>query len=280
MERHLQWAADQFNVHPVGDVVHTSRYHSVGRRVRAGKEDAWLRVVHEDPEWGIGDYLEATVRANDIQKVPKPYITRWKEWTDNGRRLRGELSNFVTDSTLSTDMTLTTEPELSDRWLTQLPAALNAIATHPIPNQGLDPDDVNHGLLAFFGVTVDFSAIPWTTAHSDLHWANITAPEFFILDWEMWGRAPAGYDAATLYCTSLLCSETTKRLRDTLAYVLDTASGQIATLAVAVRLLRFIECGDYLPLAKPLRDHAHQVIRKLLLSRTPLLMLGGESNSR
>lgn len=263
MEGHLRWAADQFNVRPASEVIHTSRYHSVGARVHTGEEDAWLRVVYDDPEWGIGDYLGGNVSANDIQGVPKPCVKQWKEWEDNGRRLRGELNTFVSGSVLSSSMVPTIEPELSNDWLAQLRAALNAIAAHPLPHQGLDPDYLNHGLMAFFGVTVDFMAVPWTTAHNDLHWANITAPDLFILDWETWGRAPAGYDAATLYCTSLLCPETAKRVYGALASVLDTPSGRIATLAVAVRLLRFIDCGDHLPLARPLRDHAHGVVQEL-----------------
>ena len=48
-----------------------------------------------------------------------------------------------------------------------------------------------------------FDQVTWTTAHNDLHWGNVTGPELCILDWESWGRAPAGYDASTLLCTSL-----------------------------------------------------------------------------
>ncbi|MFI5800717.1 hypothetical protein [Streptomyces sp. NPDC051677] len=43
----------------------------------------------------------------------------------------------------------------------------------------------------------------WTTAHADVHWANLTSP-LRLLDWEAWGRAPEGFDAATLYAYSLL----------------------------------------------------------------------------
>ncbi|MGH8628211.1 MAG: hypothetical protein ACREYC_24090, partial [Gammaproteobacteria bacterium] len=63
MEGHLRWAADRFNVRPAGEVVHTSRHHSVGTRVDTGEEGAWLRVVYDDPVWGIGNYLEGNVNA-------------------------------------------------------------------------------------------------------------------------------------------------------------------------------------------------------------------------
>jgi hypothetical protein len=263
MDGHLDWAAHQFGVTPIGEAVHTTRLRSVGIKVNDGGEDAWLRVVYEDPDWGAGDYLTGNLTANDISGVPKPHVKRWKQWDDNGRRLRGEVSTFVPAAPLSTGMVLMNEVDLPDPWMTQLRAAVDAIANHPLPPRGVDPDDVNNGLRAFFGITVDFATVEWTTAHSDLHWGNITAPDLFILDWETWGRAPAGYDAATLYCTSLLCPATARRVHRAFSDVLDTRSGRLATLAAAVRFLRFIDGGEYLPLSRPLRQHAHDVIDRL-----------------
>jgi len=255
LEGHLEWAAHQFGVTPLGEAVHTARLRSVGIKVRDGGEDAWLRVVYEDPDWGEGDYLTGNVTANDIAGVPKPHVKRWKQWDDHGRRLHGEVSTFVAASPVSTGMVL-----LPDPWMTRLRAAVDAVATHPLPPHGVDPDDVNHGLLAFFGITVDFATVDWTAAHCDLHWGNLTAPDLFLLDWETWGRAPAGYDAATLYCTSLLRPTTARRIHRAFEDVLDTRSGRMATLAVAVRFLRFADGGEDSPLARPLRQHAHELI--------------------
>lgn len=260
MEGHLHWAARQFGVTPVGEATHTARLHSVGTRVRDGGADAWLRVVYDDPEWGEGDYLTGNLTANDISGVPKPHVKEWTQWDDSGRRLRGEVSTFVPAAPLSAGMVLTYEAALSEPWMRTLRAALDALAAHPLPPHGVDPDDVNHGLAAYFGLTVDFATVEWTTAHSDLHWGNLTGPELFILDWETWGRAPAGYDAATLYCASLLQPTTARRIHRTFADVLETHSGRVATLAVAVRFLRFIDGGEHLPLARSLREHAQQVV--------------------
>jgi hypothetical protein len=264
MEGHLGWAAEQFGVHPVGHVVHTSRYHSVGIRVRVRGGDAWLRVVYDDPEWGVGDYLEGNVAANKIDGVPKPCVKTWQEWDDDGRRLRGELSTFIPEAPLSDDMLPGGELDLSERWLTRLRAALHALAAHPVPDHGIDPDGMRNGLLAFFGISFDFMSVPWVTAHGDLHWGNVTGPDFFVLDWETWGRAPAGYDAATLYCASLLRPNTARRVHDALADLLDTRSGKVATLAVVIRFLRLVDGGEYLSLAKPLRNHADRIIDSLL----------------
>lgn len=263
MEGQLHRAATEFAVELIGDPLHTNRLHSVGSRVLDMGEDAWLRVVHADPEWGEGAYLDGNVSANIIRNVPKPYVKRWQEWTDRGRQLRGEVSTFVAGSVVSTDMVPASEPTLSPRWLSQLNDALEALAGHPVPDHGVDPEYVNDGLLAFFGITVDFTRVPWTAAHCDLHWANVTSPNLFILDWEIWGRAPAGYDAATLYCASLMYPKTAHLIHNKLSTFLETDSGRVSTLAAAVRLLRFIDSGEFPALAQPLRRHALEVIDKL-----------------
>ncbi|MGH3885275.1 MAG: hypothetical protein ACRDSZ_01695 [Pseudonocardiaceae bacterium] len=64
----------------------------------------------------------------------------------------------------------------------------------------------------------------WSTAHGDLQWANLTAPAPYLLDWEGWGIAPAGYDAATLYCYSLLAPNTARRVYETFTDILDTST--------------------------------------------------------
>jgi hypothetical protein len=235
----------------------------VGCHVQDDGDDAWLRVVYEDPDWGEGAYLNGNVTANSIQGVPKPSVKRWKEWDDNGRTLRGEISTFVTDSAVSPHMVPVTEPMLSDRWLADLRAALHSLAAHPVPEYGVDPAYVNHGLLAYLGVSIDLDAVPWTAAHCDLHWGNVTSPTLFILDWETWGKAPGGYDAATLYCASLEYPTLARRVRNALSPFLDTPAGHIATLVAAVRFLRFVDGGEYLSLAGPLRQHAQDIVKRL-----------------
>lgn len=263
MEGHLDWAARQLGVELSELPLHTSRLRSVGCRVLDAGEDAWLRVVYDDPDWGDGDYLGRNVAANEIQGVPKPSVKRWREWQDDGRRMRGEVSTFVADAAISTGMTPTEEPVLSDQWLTDLDRALQALAAHPLPASGVDAAYMNDGIRAFFGIDVDVAAVPWTTAHCDLHWANLTAPQFVILDWEMWGKAPAGYDAASLLCATLIYPSSVGRIRRTLTHFLDTPAGRVAILAAAVRYLRFADGGELTELALPVRHLGQTVIEQL-----------------
>ncbi|WP_427895777.1 hypothetical protein ACQHIV_18020 [Kribbella sp. GL6] len=258
MEGHLEWAAHEFQVQQIGTPVHTSRLHSVGCRVLDDGTNAWLRVVYADPEWGDGDYLDSNVAANEIHDVPKPTVKRWREWHDNDRRMRGELSTFIPDPAISTGMTPTTEPEISDRWLTDLNHALHALAAHPLPGHGTDASYVNDGIRAFFGLEVDIAQVPWTAAHCDLHWANLTAPNLTILDWETWGKAPAGYDAASLLCVTLPYPTLARRLRTALADFLTTPTARTAILTAATRYLRFADTGELTDLAIPIRNLANE----------------------
>ncbi|TCC17121.1 aminoglycoside phosphotransferase [Kribbella sindirgiensis] len=263
MESHLDWAAREFGVEQIGQPLHTSRFHSVGCRVTDAGEDAWLRVVYADPEWAEGNYLENSRAANAIQGVPKPTVKRWRDWEDNRRRMRGEVSTFVADAALSAKMTPTHQVAVSDQWLSDLSRALRILADHPVPSHGVDADYVNDGIRAFFGIDLDIASVPWTTAHCDLHWGNLTGPKLAILDWETWGRAPVGYDAATLVCTSLAYPDLAQGVSRSLAEFLDTPTGHVATLAAATRLLRFADGGELTELARPVRQHAMDVLNHL-----------------
>ncbi len=256
MEGHLEWAAGNFGVERLSDPVHTGRLHSVGCHVRdADGNDAWLRVVYADPEWGQGNYLDGNLTANAINDVPKPRVKRWQEWDDNGRQIRGEISTYIPDPAISSGMTLPAGAAPSEQWLAELRGGLHALAVHPVPAGGLDAESVNDGIRAFFGADVDVAAVPWTTAHCDLHWGNLTTPRLFFLDWETWGRAPAGYDAATLLCATLNRPDVAGLIHRALAEFLDTPAGRIATLAAAVRFLRFADDGELTELALPVRRH-------------------------
>ncbi|WP_143831849.1 hypothetical protein [Nocardiopsis sp. CNR-923] len=100
----------------------------------------------------------------------------------------------------------------------------------------------------------------WVSAHGDLHWNNITSPECFLLDWEGWGMAPLGYDAATLYCHSLLVPEAAARVREEFSDVLDTLDGARSQLLVIARMLRRSTHGDYPALVTPLHRLADRLI--------------------
>ncbi|WP_329096904.1 hypothetical protein OG979_17135 [Actinomadura citrea] len=101
----------------------------------------------------------------------------------------------------------------------------------------------------------------WTLAHGDLHWANLTSPELTILDWEGFGPAPHGFDAAHLYAYTLPGQELAARVRDTFSDVLATGAGRLAELTVAVILL---EAADRDPIHARLAPHVRPHAQWLL----------------
>ena len=103
----------------------------------------------------------------------------------------------------------------------------------------------------------------WTAAHTDLHWANLLAPGYVLVDWEGWGLAPAGYDAACLFVHSLLVPEVAERVREVLGEHLQTRDGLLAQLYATTRLLQRADQGDYSGMAIPLHRNADRVIEQL-----------------
>ncbi|WP_434593936.1 hypothetical protein [Streptomyces sp. A5-4] len=111
----------------------------------------------------------------------------------------------------------------------------------------------------FIGPPSTATAPSWTTAHGDLHWANLYGPGLQIGDWEGWGRAPTGYDAAVLHTYSLLVPTVAARIRDAFP-ILVTPEGRFAELAVVTQTLHATANGDHLPLAGALRDRATHLL--------------------
>jgi hypothetical protein len=107
-------------------------------------------------------------------------------------------------------------------------------------------------------VVVDSTIAEWTTAHADLTFANLTAPECWLLDWEDWGTAPRGLDAATLLVGSLAVPTLAGRIRREFADDLGSRSGQLVTLALCAELISY---PDY---AGVLYEPAGQEARELL----------------
>lgn len=99
--------------------------------------------------------------------------------------------------------------------------------------------------------------------HGDLHWNNLLRPRLGILDWELWGTGPAGTDAATLYCYSLLVPRVANLIAQEFADTLDSDDGRRALLYVTARLLSRADNGDHPDLAPALHGQAAGLLRSL-----------------
>ncbi|MEU9587781.1 hypothetical protein [Streptomyces werraensis] len=81
-----------------------------------------------------------------------------------------------------------------------------------------------------------------------------------LLDWEGWGTAQEGFDAATLYAYVLLQPDTAGRAR-TAFPVLGSPAGLAAEATVCAQLLQTVARGDNLVLEGPLRNWAGELRR-------------------
>jgi hypothetical protein len=161
---------------------------------------------------------------------------------------------------IANGMMLRGTPDLTPTWWADLRRAVDTRATHSTERVCVASSGLRLRLLAAFDVDIDPAKLEWTCAHGDLHWANLTAPHLTLLDWEAWGMAPAGYDAAVLYCASILHRDVLHDVGETFADLLECPSGRVAQLAAILKLLCLVEDGEHLDIAAPLHRHARALL--------------------
>ncbi|MDS1271794.1 aminoglycoside phosphotransferase [Lipingzhangella sp. LS1_29] len=235
---------------------------TIGARATSPHGERWLRVTSENFRWASGNYWTGNADATAITGVPKPAVLDVYEWDDTPNRLRAEVMTLLCGDVCSPTNELRNDLDLPPTWWDDLHQALNHLASTPTSRVAVDQATITRRLSVFFGDAIDPTVSEWTTAHGDLHWNNLIGPHLGILDWESWGTAPAGLDAATLYCHSLLVPETAARVREAFAEQLDTPDGIRAQLYAITRLLLRIERGDHDDLAIPLHRHAASLINR------------------
>ncbi|MET7995924.1 hypothetical protein ABZU76_34035 [Amycolatopsis sp. NPDC005232] len=276
LDKQLEAAAARLAVSVIGEPVNTFDMRSAGAVACDSSRKVWLRVVVEDPDYEPVCRWDGNVAANAILGVAKPSVLRWVDWRHSdaylrGRRLRGEVMTLASGSTVAPGGVLHGAAGLPITWWAELRRSLAVLETYPLnwhDELGAVAATIR-GVHRHFDVTLteeDFAGASWTTAHADLHWGNVRRPELCILDWESWRPAFAGYDLATLYCTSLLHPPTAQRLRA--MPELQTRSGHLALLSVICRYLWVVGSGSDWDLLEPhLRTEGENLLKKLRPAR-------------
>lgn len=262
MRENLDHAAEQFEVIIAGEPVFGWRLRSIGAPATGHGGPRWLRMVSEPVQWAGGDFWTGNADANTLPpSLPKPCLLGSLEWTEQDwRRQRAELLTLLPGQPCSRTNAPTADLHLPPRWWSALRRTLATLATTPTQRVNADQARVSQRINAAFGDHLDTEVREWETVHGDLHWNNLLQPEFGLLDWEGWGRGPAGLDAATLYCNSLLAPDTAKVVHTTFQGTLCSRSGHLAQLYAVARLLHRITLGDHPALEQPLRDLAASLL--------------------
>ncbi|WP_313895779.1 hypothetical protein [Streptomyces sp. KO7888] len=202
------------------------------------------------------------------RQVPRPGLRLVRQWAEGGYAYKAELYDHAVGETVSpTPAPVTAEPPLTATWWSDLRTALGHVSTVDTDRTAVRQAYLGRAMpkyLAFLGGPVPTVPRAWSTAHGDLHWANLTGPELGILDWEGWGTAPAGYDAALLHAYSIGMPKAAERVRQELSPILDSEDGRFAELAVITELLQSAERGDNVALVPALRQRAKAVWYRMI----------------
>lgn len=242
---HLGARPDTADPHP-GSGGHTRS----GPVTKADGEPGWLRIWCAPRSEGAVWEGPALAAHLFDERVPRPALLAEAAWDgedDDRWAVQAHLYERLPSPPLSPGPALYQAPDLPEQWwedLAEAVASIGGVPPHPerwVLDQGY-VHRIPDVLREFAGE--DLTVEHWETAHGDLHWANLTAAPLRIIDWEGWGTAPAGFDAALLYLYSLPVPEVARRVRAEFAALLDTPSGRLAQLAVAAEIVQAADHDD------------------------------------
>jgi hypothetical protein len=258
MRANLDRAAVHFGLQVTGEPVFGWGLRSIGARAHGPAGDCWLRVVSECPEWAHGDTWTGNADANTLTDLPKPRLLEVTEWDEGDwRRQRAEVLTLLPGAAVSPTDVLRQPVDLSGVWWDQLRAGLDTLHRVPTTRVSIGQATISDRTRTHLGIEIRVQT--WETGHGDLHWANVFASPLGLLDWELWGRQPAGADAASLLLFALPVPEVAARVRAVFSDQLRGADGTAAQLVVAARLLRRMDRGDFPELVGPLHDYLDQL---------------------
>ncbi|CAI7979105.1 conserved hypothetical protein [Frankia sp. Hr75.2] len=214
---------------------------TLGRPAMTPDGPGWLRIASAEAGRQISTFWDGGHAAQQAlpASVPRPALRAVHDHHHDGWDYRAELYDQARARPLAT----TTIPrQLTDppdsRWFLALHAALDTLAVVSTDRRTIEQSYLDEVMPRMLGEPITTTAPgPWTTAHGDLHWANLCSPTLCMLDWEGWGLAPTGYDAATLHCHSLLMPMIAAQVRAYFADTLSTETGRYAELAVIAEQL-------------------------------------------
>ncbi|MEU9779248.1 hypothetical protein [Streptomyces sp. NPDC047968] len=213
---------------------------SVGARTDRG---TWVRIERRGLDRIGVQGGDGTASAEALSDVAKPAwfaAVAWRDETDPVM-WRADETELLPAAPVG-NAVLTKQPALSEEWWAGLNASLDALGSQHTnriatpDTQTLTPELVTETIRGVFP-GVDTSVGEWRPAHADLNWANVTAPVFCIFDWEDWGMAPRGLDAANLWGASLAIPALADRVRSERREDVESRDGRLMTLFVAAKIL-------------------------------------------
>lgn len=214
---------------------------SLGARTDRG---TWVRIERRRMERIGSQGWNGTECAAVLEGVAQPRWHRAVVWRqpDGAAMWRADETDLLPGAPIGTSV-LASDPGLPDAWWRALNASLDALAAHRT-SRVATPDTVTitqrgvtEAVRRFLPDGMDTTVSQWRPAHADLNWANMTGPEFCLFDWEDWGMAPRGLDAASLWGNSLAVPALAERVRQERRRDLESRDGKLMTLFVCAKIL-------------------------------------------
>ncbi|MFG2611448.1 hypothetical protein [Streptomyces anulatus] len=242
------------------------------RRSVGGRTDrnTWVRVERRSfqriaAQGGNGPETAAVLRG-----VAMPRWHTGLTWRDAQEPVmwRADETEFVAGKPVGQAALVIDAPRLTDMWWAGLNTSLDALAAQLTPRIATpDTESITQSLVdatirQVFPEIANLAIDEWAPAHADLTWANVMGPEFCIIDWEDWGTAPRGLDAATLWANALAVPVLADRVWNERRPDLESRSGRLMALFVCAKIV-----GPYAhetdPRLQPARKEAVRIVEQL-----------------
>jgi len=231
---------------------------SVGFRSDRG---TWVRVECRGLERfdGQGWGLEA---AQVLHGVPVPRWHAGISWRDDERKVlwRADETQLIDQSPVGR---ATNAHRLPESWWESFDTAMDALAEHRTSRLAtpdcvpISVERVEATVRKVFPECAELSVEEWGTAHADMGWANLTGPTLWMLDWEDFGVAPRGLDAANIWAGSLAVPEIADKIFELRHRDLDSRTGRIMMLFKCAELLAWADERE--PLYEPARREGERL---------------------
>lgn len=241
-----------YGIHGVTEGFHTSR-------------GTWVRVQVRQRWWVKSAAWVGLEAASTVRGVRKPEWLQSTTWTDEARDVvwRADEVELINSPTVASAGGLAAAAGLPDSWWTDLRESLKALSGHATERVGMSQAHLSKRINEVFDGLVDTTVDEWATAHTDLNWNNLTV-NGYLLDWEDWGVAPRGYDAACLWQASLPDPALATRVAYEYEADLRTRSGTLAQLLQCANAIRIAaRRGTSTPLSEPAKAAGLALIEEL-----------------
>ncbi|MFI9785484.1 hypothetical protein ACIHEI_18595 [Kitasatospora sp. NPDC051984] len=229
----------------------------------------WVRI--ERRPWGRAreQGWAGTEAAAALTGVVMPRWTGSVAWPepDDGAIWRADETSLLPAAPVGTAI-LATDPCLPESWWAALGASLDALAEqHTVrvatpDTVAITQQHVDEVIRNAFPSATHTAVESWLPAHADLNWANVTAPQFCMFDWEDWGMAPRGLDSASLLAASLAVPALADRVRRERRADLESRDGKVMRLFVLAKIAGPHAHPDD-PRVGPARAEAAQLVHEL-----------------